>query len=503
MSGQLRIRLGVFAALVLAGLAFLLAFDGRATRADDKKEPEPLTQETLGKFLMGARLKATAQDDGSYEVVKKKTIKGVPIDLYYIVRLSSDNSRLFLSSTRWAKIQGPTTLPPELAVKILELNSTLAPASFSLDENRWLSLKRVLDSKGLTSDTFNDVFDEFHDTVANNLDQLEWKKWQIPNQYNWMTVANYRLIRGVAALSDRRVVTSGTEFPIQAGKPQPLTDLPILLWQFGMGKLPELVKMKGGAWCLAAHPDGKSVFAGGHEGALIHIEVEGKKIQRKFEGHKNVVFALNLSRDGKRLLSGGGALSSAGKRIDSSGKPTDQLDDTVRLWDVEGGKELKKFEGHTGLVDGVALSPDGKLAASCSNDLTARVWDVETGKELRKLSIPKEGINSLAFRSDKQVVAADRVNSVRIFDVETGNEVRKLDGHTGAVFAVAVSPDGKQALSTGYDGSVRLWDLESGRQLTVFSGHNDSGAAVAFVPGEPMGVSGGWDSSARVWTLPK
>ena len=46
----------------------------------------------------------------------------------------------------------------------------------------------------------------------------------------------------------------------------------------------------------------------------------------------------------------------------------------MRVWDAESGKELRKYEGHTGVVWSVAFFPDGKrIAASCW-DGTARVW---------------------------------------------------------------------------------------------------------------------------------
>ena len=61
-----------------------------------------------------------------------------------------------------------------------------------------------------------------------------------------------------------------------------------------------------------------------------------------------------------------------GKRIVTASK-----DKTARVWDAESGKELRKLEGHTSLVNGVAFSPDGKRIVTASADKTARVWDAE------------------------------------------------------------------------------------------------------------------------------
>ena len=61
---------------------------------------------------------------------------------------------------------------------------------------------------------------------------------------------------------------------------------------------------------------------------------------------------------------------------------TGSWDKTVRLWDVESGKELRRLEGHSDKVDSVCFSPDGKQLLTGSWDKTARLWDPKSGKEL-------------------------------------------------------------------------------------------------------------------------
>ena len=77
--------------------------------------------------------------------------------------------------------------------------------------------------------------------------------------------------------------------------------------------------------------------------------------ERKLEGHTKQLHGAVFTPDGKRILSG-------------------SYDRTVRLWDVESGREVCRFFGHTNWVWGVAVSSDGKLGLSGSRDKTVRLW---------------------------------------------------------------------------------------------------------------------------------
>jgi small GTP-binding protein len=71
-------------------------------------------------------------------------------------------------------------------------------------------------------------------------------------------------------------------------------------------------------------------------------------------------------------------------------------------------------------------------------------------------------------------------------------------GHTGTIFSVAVSPDGRRALSGSDDQTVRVWDVASGRCERVLEGHTGSVRSVAW-NGEGRALSGSDDQTVRVW----
>jgi RNA polymerase sigma factor (sigma-70 family) len=210
--------------------------------------------------------------------------------------------------------------------------------------------------------------------------------------------------------------------------------------------------------------------------------------ERTFEGHTDGIGMVAISRDGRRAL--------------SCGLTYGEGDPTVRLWDLETGKELKRLEGHAGGVYGVDFSPDGKKAVSCAENI--RLWDLETGEEVKRLEGHDEGVYGVVFSPDgKSLLSAGCDRTVRLWDVGTGDEVRRFEGHTDRVRKVVFSPDGKRALSGGYDRTLRYWDVESGRELRCFEvdTQGDVIATMAFSPDGKRAVSSAGDKTIRLWDL--
>jgi hypothetical protein len=151
------------------------------------------------------------------------------------------------------------------------------------------------------------------------------------------------------------------------------------------------------------------------------------------------------------------AFSPGGRRLGSGSG-----DDTVRLWDVDSGREMYTLIGHTEGVWSVAFSPNGRLLASGAEDNAVRLWNVDGGREVHTLTGHTDRVRGVAFSPDGRLLASGSWdNTMRLWDVDSGREVHALTGHTNWVSGVAYSPDGRLLASCSSDRTVQLWDVSA------------------------------------------
>src|SRR5262249_2973555 len=131
--------------------------------------------------------------------------------------------------------------------------------------------------------------------------------------------------------------------------------------------------------------------------------------------------------------------------------------------------EIDPLEAQSSPANAAAISPDGRLAAFAGADRSVRIWDVEGGRDLRRCIGHTVWVWGVAFSPGGPRLSAGGTDGpVRLWDVATARELKKLDGHEDLVTGVAFSPDGRRALSVGFDQEVILWDLEKGQPVPGF-----------------------------------
>ena len=248
---------------------------------------------------------------------------------------------------------------------------------------------------------------------------------------------------------------------------------------------------RGSVNALAFSSDGRYLFAASGEAGLFgevrQWDVSDGRLFYVFEGHKDAVYSVAVSPDGKTLATG-------------------SYDQKIKLWNVETGEETRTLAGHNGAVFGLAFRPDGKMLASASADRTVKLWDVASGERRDTLSQPLKEQYTVAFSLDGKRLAAGGVdNRIRVWQIsengaETTNPILySRFAHEGAILKIVYSSDGKTLLSSADDQTVKLWDTDEIKEKLVIEKQPDWPPALAFLAEDKSFVVGRLDGSLEFY----
>jgi WD40 repeat protein len=168
--------------------------------------------------------------------------------------------------------------------------------------------------------------------------------------------------------------------------------------------------------------------------------------------------------------------------------------------------------GHTEQPWAAAFLPDGKRVLSAGFDKVLRLWDAETGRELGRFEEHSDGILAVAVSPDGRMALSGggafgfpraeegKDFTVRLWDLTSHRVIHRFEGHTHRVWCVAFSPDGRFALSGSIDHSMRLWNVANGKQVRQFQ-HQSMVEGVCFSPDGKWGLASTGDGDVVLWEL--
>jgi WD40 repeat protein len=203
-------------------------------------------------------------------------------------------------------------------------------------------------------------------------------------------------------------------------------------------------------------------------------------------------------------------------------KPDKKGDEPARVWR---SAHIATYRGHTGRVQQVGLSRDGRFAASVAykpgagRNIELKLWNAETGEEIAELPCAERSVRSLSFSGDCRllVVCGDFGRAMTLWDVQTQMVIKEFDRHrhgravldahgsrvlafdhqaftlldvkTGNVLASStgqlpfsdqgVSPDFKWLACANVQ-EIDLWDIDAGKQAKILGEHRGNVKRIAF-----------------------
>jgi WD40 repeat protein/tRNA A-37 threonylcarbamoyl transferase component Bud32 len=205
-------------------------------------------------------------------------------------------------------------------------------------------------------------------------------------------------------------------------------------------------------------PDARWLAALVNDNILLW-SLESDKEPRILSGHTGVVMQVVFSSDSSQLL-------------------TASMDKTVRLWDVGSGQTIRTIGVQPNNTrQGVALSPDGRLAAATDASFRLSVWETKPRLWLTLKAGAQESATCVCTSADSlTTVSGDERGNITIWDAKLRRPVRVIpSAHHGAVYSVDCSRDAEVIVSLGADGIVNRFGIAPGVQPTVVASGLGSG----------------------------
>jgi WD40 repeat protein len=293
-------------------------------------------------------------------------------------------------------------------------------------------------------------------------------------------------------------------------------------------------------YAVAVTPDGQYAACGRANQIFIYHVASGQLLTRLTDpaliqsglyknhgvAHLDLVQSLAFSPDGQTLASGGfrevklwrrptnvrGADvvgSTAGVRslaVSADGKwaATGEATGAIKLWDLATLKDPKTLSGHAAAVTSLGFLPNSGKLVSASEDKTVRLWNVADGAAITQLETPAPILSLAVIADGTQVATGHADNLIRRWTLPADAatpiaHAGDIAGNAGPVVALAVSSaDKNQLVSASADGTVRQWNLENNQAIREIK-HGAAVTALAVRPDGKQIASAGADNLIKLW----
>lgn len=186
------------------------------------------------------------------------------------------------------------------------------------------------------------------------------------------------------------------------------------------------------------------------------------------------------------------------------------IDRTLYIWNLQSREKLEVDTGHKDYVFAMAFSSDGKRLATACGDGIAQLWDTETGREIAKVEDHRE-IREITFSLCGSFIAGGWEDEIRLWRAEGFDFLHTMPQPEGSQrpYALTFSPCSKYLASGTWwrwqkglgKMAIRLWEVATGENITTFWGHTSDIQSLAFSPDSMLLASGSHDGTILLWDV--
>ncbi|MFW5713135.1 MAG: WD40 repeat domain-containing protein [Brevefilum sp.] len=217
------------------------------------------------------------------------------------------------------------------------------------------------------------------------------------------------------------------------------SDRNLLLWEMGNSEPSGRLSTKGNS----ARLSNKDSFIAAVEGPHVTLmDFTRREVLKRFHPFEKRTTAIAFSPDESMLVVGGQG-------------------DEIRFYELPSCDQIREIsQAHEGFVLSIGFSPDGRQMASTGYEGKLRLWNPGKGDLIGEVPLENQGIQSLAFSPDGQIIAVASDHRLTMVDSDSMGIIQKIDLKPKGVYCLAFSPDGKWLACGSADKRIRIWEWD-------------------------------------------
>lgn len=298
----------------------------------------------------------------------------------------------------------------------------------------------------------------------------------ITGKLNPQAWQNARLVRSINAHSDNWVtsiaISSNGQTLISSGYEKTIKH-----WNMGTGQLVRSFSGTGGFFRTIAISSNGQILASACDGIVEVWNLNTGNLLYRLSGAGSVVgitpdsqtLISGMSDNKVKLwnLRTGDLQQALPGNVESSGHISISSDGTilaavsmfkVSLWNLRTGELIRTIESPNrgDVISTASISPDGQTLFTAKG-ANIQIWNIRTGELIRTVEGHSDTVNSIAISSDGQILASGSEDrTIRILNLQT-RELITIISDADRVLSVKFSPDNWTLASGSKDGKIRIW----------------------------------------------
>ncbi|MBF2088836.1 MAG: hypothetical protein IGR80_14190 [Synechococcales cyanobacterium K44_A2020_017] len=177
-------------------------------------------------------------------------------------------------------------------------------------------------------------------------------------------------------------------------------------------------------------------------------------------------------------------------------------DQTIKIQDLQTGRDLVRLVGHPTRINALAISPDQSILCTSDDNFLIHIWDLNTSRIVRVLRhTHTNSIRTLAISPDgNRLISGSWDGGIKVWCLETGEILHSL-GHRRGIYALVIWPDGQYFATACSEGVINIWELQTGQCVQTMGGQGGDIGALAIAPTGQLLASGSTASAFHLANL--